>query len=115
MSYPAKDKKTFADVELPTNPNLPAWVITPKEERLIFDRWRKKAFSQCDSLIKAYIECSNSFKNPLESMKRCESINKVAQGCVAQYQKQEYLDIERELLIDEKLQKRKLQKEAESK
>ena len=112
MSYPSKDKKTFADVELPSNPNLPAWVITPKEERLIFDRWRKKAFSKCDDLIKAYIECSNSFKNPLESLKQCENVNKAAQECVATYQKQEYLDIEREILIDEKLQKRKLLNEA---
>lgn len=110
MSYYNKDKKTFNDIELPTNPNMPAWVITPKEEKAIFERWRKKAFARCDDLIKAYIECSNSYKNPLELMKKCEQANKASLDCVAQYQKQEYLDIERDILIKEKAEKKKIYK-----
>ncbi|KAK6457710.1 cytochrome c oxidase biogenesis protein Cmc1 like-domain-containing protein [Scheffersomyces xylosifermentans] len=109
-SYGNKNKKTFNDVELPTNPNMPAWVITPKEEKAIFERWRKKAFAKCDDLIRAYVECSNSYQNPLEGMKKCEKINDQAQGCVAQFQKQKYLDIERDLLIDEKIAKKKAYK-----
>ncbi|KAK6205352.1 uncharacterized protein RJT21DRAFT_111878 [Scheffersomyces amazonensis] len=105
MSY-GKEKKTYNDVELPTNPNLPPWVITPKEEKAIFERWRKKAFAKCDHLIKAYIECSNSSLNPIESMKRCDDINKRSLECVAQFQKQKYLDIERDILIEEKKEKR---------
>lgn len=109
MNY-GKDKKTFNDVELPTNPNMPAWVITPKEEKAIFERWRKKAFAKCDDMIKAYIECSNRYKNPLELMKMCEQANKASLDCVAQYQKQEYLDIERDILIKEKAEKKKIYK-----
>lgn len=95
------------DVELPTDPSLPAWIISPKEERAIFERWRKKTFERCDALIKAYVECSNKYLNPLEAMKMCEQANKDSLGCVAKYQKQEYLDIERDLLIEEKLQKKR--------
>lgn len=99
-------KKTFEEVELPTNPNLPPWVITPKEEKLIFERWRKKTFERCDTLIRAYINCSNSY-TPLEAMKNCKDINKESQECVAKYQKIEYLDQERDILIEEKKEKRR--------
>lgn len=109
MSYPPK--KSFEEVELPTNPNLPAWVISPKEEKLIFERWRKRAFARCDDLIKAYIECSNSYLSPLDAMKNCDAANKKSLDCVAKYQKIEYLDVERDLLIKEKLERRRLLKE----
>lgn len=105
------EKKTFEDVELPSNPNLPAWMLTPKEEKLIFERWRKKAFLRCDELIKKYIECTNSY-SALEAMTKCQTANNIAQGCVAKYQKVEYLDIERDILIKEKAEKRKLYRES---
>ncbi|KAG7665501.1 uncharacterized protein J8A68_000903 [[Candida] subhashii] len=107
MSYYPK-KKEFEDVELPTDPNMPPWIISPKEEKVIFARWRRKAFAKCDDLIKAYVECSNSYKNPIEGMEKCKAINEKSLACVAKYQKQKYLDIERDLLVEEKKQKRDL-------
>lgn len=101
-------KKPYDGVDLPTNPNMPAWIITPKEEQVIFERWRKKAFARCDDLIKAYVECSNSFENPMDAMKNCEAANKRSLDCVASYQKMEYLDQERDILIAEKKQKQKI-------
>ncbi|KAK6464262.1 cytochrome c oxidase biogenesis protein Cmc1 like-domain-containing protein [Scheffersomyces coipomensis] len=101
-------KKTYSEVELPTNPNLPPWVITPKEEKVIFERWRKKTFAKCDDFIKAYVDCSNSYRNPIEGMKKCAEVNKASKDCVAQYQKQKYLDIERDILIEERIEKKKL-------
>lgn len=108
---PLPEKKTFEDVELPSNPNLPPWMLTPKEEKVIFERWRKKTFQRCDELIKKYIECTNSF-SALEGMSKCQTANNEAQGCVAKYQKIEYLDIERDILIKEKAEKRKLYRES---
>lgn len=108
MSY---TKKGFEGVDLPTNPNMPVWVLTPKEEQLIFERWRKKTFLRCDDLIKAYIACSNSFENPVEGMKQCDLANKRSLDCVASYQKLEYLDEERDILIAEKRVKQKLYRE----
>ena len=110
MSYPKK-KKGFNDVELPTNPNLPAWIITPKEEKAIFERWRKKTFAKCDDLIRKYIECSNLYVNPLEAIEKCKPANQASLDCVAQYQKTEYLDEERDLFIKEKIEKKKLYKQ----
>lgn len=98
-------KKTFEDVELPSNPNFPPWMLTPKEEKVIFERWRKKAFVRCDDLIKAYIECSNSY-GAIEAMGKCKNVNKISRNCVSKYQKIEYLDVERDILIKEKLAKR---------
>ncbi|CUM63779.1 uncharacterized protein PRCAT00001363001 [Priceomyces carsonii] len=100
-------KKTFDEVELKSNPNLPPWILTPKEEQLIFERWRKKAFARCDDLIKAYIECSNSYQHPIEAYRKCEEANKRSTGCVTNYQRVEYLDDERDILIKEKLEKKK--------
>ncbi|CAI5756702.1 unnamed protein product [Candida verbasci] len=111
MSYSKKDKKSYSDIELPTNPNLPSWLITPKEEKAIFERWRKKAFAKCDDLIKLYIECSNNYKNPIEAMSKCSKINEDSLACVAQYQKRELLDLEREEFIKEKIEKKKLYKQ----
>lgn len=108
MSY---TKKGFEGVELPTNPNMPAWVLTPKEEQLVFERWRTKTFARCDDMIKAYIACSNSYENPLDAMKECEGANRRSLDCVASYQKMQYLDDERDILISEKRIKQKLYRE----
>ncbi|EDK42754.1 conserved hypothetical protein [Lodderomyces elongisporus NRRL YB-4239] len=110
MSYSKPDKKGFSDVELPSNPNLPSWLITPKEEKAIFERWRKKAFKQCDEYIRRYVECSNLYRNPVEAMQKCKKVNEASLDCVKQYQKKEYLEIERDLFIKEKQEKKKLYK-----
>lgn len=103
MSY----TKTYDGVDLPTNPNMPAWVLTPKEEKVVFERWRKKAFARCDDLIKAYIACSNSYNKPMDAVRECEAANRASTECVAKYQKLEYLDEERAILIaDKKLKQR---------
>lgn len=109
-NYYNKNKKSYSDVELPTNPNLPSWIITPKEEKAVFERWRKRAFARCDELINKYIECSNSYSNPVDAVKKCQKINEESLVCVAQYQTKEYLDIEKDLFIKEKLEKKKLYK-----
>lgn len=105
-----KEETKFDEVELPTDPSMPAWIITPKEEKVIFERWRKKTFARCDEFIKAYIECTNLYTN-MDAVKNCKSLNDTAQGCVAKYQKMEFLDEERDILIKEKMEKKKLYKE----
>ncbi|QFZ27212.1 putative tRNA-splicing endonuclease subunit [Clavispora lusitaniae] len=107
MSY----RKEYDGVDLPTNPNMPVWVLTPKEEQVIFERWRAKTFARCDSLIKAYVECSNSYENPIDAMKKCEEANQRSLGCVAKYQTMEYLDQERDIMIAEKKVKQKAYRE----
>lgn len=104
-------KKEYDGHELPTNPNLPVWILTPKEEQVIFERWRAKAFSRCDDLIRAYVACSNSYESPMEAVKNCEGINKASLDCVANYQKLEYLDQERDILIADKKLKQKIWRE----
>ncbi|RLV95660.1 hypothetical protein JA1_000727 [Spathaspora sp. JA1] len=99
-------ERSYEGYELQSDPNIPPWIITPKEEKLIFDRWRKKAFAKCDDLIKAYVKCSNSYKSPVDSMKNCKHINEESLACVAKYQTQEYLDIERDILVEQKKERR---------
>lgn len=96
----------YEGVALPTDPNLPPWLLTPKEEKLIFQRWRKKAFTLCDGVIKEYIACTNSYGNPLQAMTKCQDLNKKQMECVKEYQKLKYLDIERDILVKEKEEKR---------
>ncbi|CAH2351050.1 COX assembly mitochondrial protein [[Candida] railenensis] len=101
-------KKTLEDVHLPTNPNIPAWLITPKEEKLIYERWRKKAHVHCDDLIRQYIECSNRFKNPIDGMRECKGINSDRESCLKQFQKDNVLDNERNSYIEEKIEMKKI-------
>ncbi|RKP30768.1 hypothetical protein METBISCDRAFT_15558 [Metschnikowia bicuspidata] len=100
--------RPYDGAELPTHPSLPVWVLTPKEEQVIFERWRKKAFQRCDDLIRAYIDCSNLYNNPLEGIKKCKEANERSLGCVAKYQTMKYLDEEREIMIADKKLKRKI-------
>lgn len=102
---------TFDLIELPTNPNLPPWLITPKEEKAIFERWKKKTFKTCDDVIAPYVKCSNTYKNPMEAMKACAEVHQKMLACISKYQKQKYLDVEREIWIEEKLEKRRLHKQ----
>lgn len=111
MSFYYGKKKGMNEVELPTDPNIPAWIITPKEERAVFERWKAKTFAICDDYIRIYVECSNSYKNPVEAMRKCEKANQNSIGCVRKYQTLEYLDKEKDLYIKEKLEKRKQAKE----
>lgn len=97
----------YEKIDLPTNPNLPPWILTPKEEKLIFQRWRKRTFEKCSDLISKYIDCSNSYPNPLDAMKFCKEANDAQLGCVHEYQKIKYLDDERDILIKEKIEKKK--------
>ncbi|EGV60795.1 hypothetical protein PSN45_001414 [Yamadazyma tenuis] len=92
----------YEKLNLPSDPKLPAWILTPKEEKLIFQRWRKKAFKQCDELIKVYIRCSNSYQNPWDAMGHCKDFNDAQLACMKEYQQLKYLDIERDILIQEK-------------
>lgn len=96
----------YETVDLPSDPNLPPWILTPKEEKLIFQRWRKKAFKNCDELIKIYIKCTNSYGNVLDAMSNCKDFNKAQMECVKEYQKLKYLDIERDILVKEKMEKK---------
>ncbi|RLV83660.1 hypothetical protein JA9_004746 [Meyerozyma sp. JA9] len=109
----APPKKTMDEVDLPTNPYLPAWILTPKEEKAIFEKWRKKAFAKCDDLIRAYIDCSNSYQSPFEAMSKCEKANQASMGCVEKYQQKKYLDIERNILIKEKMERQRQWKESQ--
>lgn len=95
-------KKPYEGVDLPTNPNMPVWVLLPKEEQVCFERWRKKTFARCDDLIKAYIACSNSYDNPIDAMRHCELANQRSIACVQSYQTMEYLDEEKDIMIAEK-------------
>lgn len=97
----------YEGIELHTDPNLPPWLLSPKEEKLVFQRWRTKAFQQCDAIIKKYIECSNSYSNPIEAMVKCKGVNEEQMNCVKEFQKLKYLDIERDILVKEKIEKRK--------
>lgn len=99
-------EKVLDDIESATNPNLPYWFLTPKEEKVVFERWRKKAFDNCDKLIRNYIDCTNSYANPITSMRKCKEANRNSLGCVKQYQKKQFLDIEKDLYIKEKLEKK---------
>lgn len=98
----------YEGVNLPSDPNLPIWLLTPKEEKLVFQRWRKKAFERCDEYIKRFIACSNSYENPIEAMVKCKAANTEQMQCVAEYQKMKYLDEERDILVKEKMEKRQL-------
>lgn len=100
-------KKTLEDVDLHTNPNLPAWMLTPKEEKLVYERWRKNTHAKCDHLIRLYIECSNHYSNVIEGFNKCKDINARTQGCIRQYQEMKYLDQERDKYIQEKLDEKK--------
>lgn len=101
-------KKSYDDVQLPTNPNIPAWIITPKEEKVIFERWRRNAHIHCDELIRSYIECSNSYRNPLDGMKHCKQVNKDREDCLKLWKKIQTLDEMKDKYIDEKIEMRKM-------
>lgn len=101
-------KKPYDGAELPTHPTLPVWVLTPKEEQVAFERWRKRTFEKCDVMIRAYIDCSNRYDNPFEGMKICAEANERSLNCVAEYQKLKYLDKEKDILIKDKKLKRQI-------
>ena len=82
----------YEEVHIPVNPNLPPWILSPKEERLVTDRWQKVSQEKCDGLIKKYIECTNVSKNPLVGIKNCKGINAEVQACLQQYKTIKYYD-----------------------
>lgn len=100
--------RTLEDVELPTNPRVPAWIITPKEEKLLWERWRTNANQHCDAFVRAYIECSNSYRNPLDGIKYCKEANAQREACLRQFQKMKTLDEYKDAYIQEKIEMRQM-------
>ncbi|ODQ77896.1 hypothetical protein BABINDRAFT_95065 [Babjeviella inositovora NRRL Y-12698] len=92
------------------NKSLPIWVLTPKEEKVVRENWKKNSWKKCDELARIFNLCAKA--NTFNVTTACTVPKEMLYECVYKYNTPEYMDIERDLFIREKL--RKMEEEVNS-
>ncbi|ANZ76722.1 BA75_04037T0 [Komagataella pastoris] len=80
---------------------LPPWVLTPKEEKEVFENWKTTTYKACDELVKKFADCAAS--SGYSAWFKCRKQSKVMRDCIASRQATKYVDDERDKYIQEKI------------
>ncbi|CUS20686.1 LAQU0S01e12310g1_1 [Lachancea quebecensis] len=82
---------------------LPVWVLGPREEKEARQNLKKFAYGKCDEYVKAMVECSKL--HGLKVFPACEPQRDKMAECILSYQGDNYLDQERDKLVQRKIEK----------
>ncbi|SCU90079.1 LANO_0D07514g1_1 [Lachancea nothofagi CBS 11611] len=86
-----------------TSHRLPIWVLGPREEKEARQNLKKFAYGQCSEYVKAMVECSKL--HGLKLFPACESQRDKMVECIKSFQGDEYLDQQRDQLVQRKIGK----------
>ncbi|ODV98151.1 hypothetical protein PACTADRAFT_47957 [Pachysolen tannophilus NRRL Y-2460] len=85
----------------------PVWLLTPKEEKEAFENWRVNTWKNCDDEVREFAECGKLAGYGVWF--KCRDSSKKMKDCIKKHQTSEYVDIERDLIIQRKIKKRQEQ------
>ncbi len=81
----------------------PVWLLTPKEEKQVFNNWRDSAWKYCDEYVKKFADCEKL--NGLGVWFKCKKEAKEMKDCITSRRQKKYVDEERDKFIEEKMRK----------
>ncbi|GMG24722.1 unnamed protein product [Ambrosiozyma monospora] len=84
---------------------LPVWMLTPKEEKEVFENWRIQAWKHCDSVVKEFSKCEQMAGYGVWF--KCRKEGKAMRECIRERQQEKYVDEERDKLIKLKMERLK--------
>ncbi|KAH3899703.1 Cmc1p SCDLUD_003988 [Saccharomycodes ludwigii] len=80
---------------------LPLWVLGPRDEQEARTNLKKMAYEKCDIFIKAMADCAK--QNGIKVFPECNPQKEKMAECVLFYQTDEYLDEQRDLMVQKKI------------
>ncbi|ODV86546.1 hypothetical protein CANARDRAFT_183508, partial [[Candida] arabinofermentans NRRL YB-2248] len=86
---------------------LPVWLLTPKEEKEVFENWRINAWKLCDEHVGAFSRCEQLAGYGVWF--KCRKQSKAMRDCITNRQQQKYVDEERDKFIQKKIEYQKAQ------
>lgn len=90
---------------------LPVWMLTPKEEKEVFEEYIQEIYKQCDEYVKAFSACEQAAGFGV--FFKCKNESKAMKSCVQSHYNQEYVDDVRDKYIEKKIAFRKQLEETE--
>lgn len=110
---PAEKVKNFGSDNDRDN-GLPVWLLTPKEEKDVYNNWREHTWQHCDEYVREFSKCEQ--QAGLGVWFKCRKQSKAMRQCIERRKDKKYVDAERDAYIDAKMKRRGFTtKEAEEK
>lgn len=81
--------------------NLPIWMINHKDDKKIRENLKDAAWKRCDEFVAAFVQCSK--EAGLMIFPKCSPQREVLHRCLLHYQKDEFIDEQVELYLEQKL------------
>ncbi|KAF6008113.1 hypothetical protein HII13_004297 [Brettanomyces bruxellensis] len=81
----------------------PVWLLSPKEEKQVFNNWRDSAWKYCNEYVKKFAECEQTAG--LGVWFKCKKEGKEMRNCIDGRRQKKYVDEERDKFIEEKMKK----------
>lgn len=96
------------------NQRLPLWVLKPSEEKEARQNLKAYAYAQCVDYVEAMVECSKL--HGIKLFPACYEARDAMRKCILSYQKDSNLDMQRDLIVERKIQvlEDKLKKQKEN-
>ncbi|KAL2709438.1 COX assembly mitochondrial protein [Kluyveromyces marxianus] len=85
------------------NQRLPLWMLNPAEEKEARQNLKKFAYAQCVDYVEAMVECSKI--HGLKVFPACNEPRDAMRKCILSYQGDSYLDVQRDLMVQQKLER----------
>lgn len=93
--------------------NLPIWLITHSDDKKIRENLKNVAWKRCDEFVAAFAKCSHDAG--LMIFPKCSPQREVLHRCLLYYQKDEFIDEQVDIYLEEKLKKLELKNEEQKK
>lgn len=90
---------------------LPVWMLTPKEEKEVFEEYIQEVYKECDDYVKAFSACEQM--TGFGVFFKCRKESKAMKSCVQSHYSQEFVDEVRDKYIEKKIAFRKNLEETE--
>ncbi|GME69587.1 unnamed protein product [[Candida] boidinii] len=90
---------------------LPVWMLTPKEEKEVFENWRKNTWKYCDEYVGAFSKCEQAAGYTVWF--KCRKESKAMRECIRERQNSKFVDEERDKYIEDKIKFLKAKEQAD--
>lgn len=87
---------------------LPAWVMTPKEEKAVLEEYQKEVWRKCDEYVQAFKRCEAA--NGFSVLFRCKEEGNAMRECVQHHHQHEYVDEVRDTFLRKKIAAREAER-----
>ncbi|GMM31186.1 Cmc1 protein [Martiniozyma asiatica (nom. inval.)] len=81
---------------------LPAWMLTPKEEKEVLEQYQVEVWKRCDQYAKAFKQCEEM--HGMTVFFKCKEESRILKQCIDDQHRHEFVDEVRDAYIQKKIE-----------